>query len=175
MTAPIRIPTTPDVIYTAIVDLLVAAEVFAESCCFLATDNEKAKSVPPSTLYGVVKPGRWRTDQRATAGGGRNMVQVEQDISVVILCKNYLDQGDRATALLTGTNSITAKATQVMDALHCVDLLAPDESGNGLLCEPMRALGGDIEAHPGKTAEETIDFQVKFLWGLPSTYASAVF
>jgi hypothetical protein len=173
MTAPVRNPTTPDVVFATIRQRLIDTETFTPSCVFVVTDREASLNVPPGTIYGIVQPGRFRFDQRQIAGGGRSNVKAEWDVSIVVMANIGLDQGDRAAQWLLNSAGVIVRSSQVLDALLCVDLI--DGDGNGLLTEPMRPSGGDVRAKPGKFGELAVDFTVSFVWNMPTDYTSPVY
>jgi hypothetical protein len=158
-------------VFAAIQQRLIDFGVFTPSTIFVVLDREAALSVSPSTLYGVIEPGRWRNFE--FDGGGRNNVKIEWEFAVVIMAKILLDQGDRAGQWLLNASGTIAKAKQVYDALLGVDLL--DSDGNGLLTRGLTSSGGNVRGRPGKYGELSMDFTASFVWNQPTPYTSPVY
>lgn len=152
---------------------LIAAEVFTASTVFLVTDEDAALNMPPSTIYGMVLPGRFSLDKRTIEGAGRLAVLTTWDLSVIVTADIKLDQGDRASQWLTNSAGTIVRASQVMNALLLFDPV--DENGNGLLSRPIQAAGGGVKAKPGRYGKLNIDFEVQFTWNMPTDYVSAVY
>ena len=127
-------------IVEAVRQRLIDENVFTDSTIFPALNRDQALTFqPPSTTYAAVVPGGFASDPGRAAGGGRDGLEFDWLIYVLVITKVSLDPGGGRSAqtLTHDTLGALVKLFSVIDKLEQYD---PTDSGREILDEPMRLL-----------------------------------
>ena len=151
--------TTPTLVYTSIVDRLIASIPMANpTTCFLSLNPDIRPPMPGRFFYVVsLPPGS--VDLPNFEGGGNEFIELRQIFTVSINSTVMLDKPQTDVEFLTHqTLGILTEWLRVLNALSNHELL--DSSSNEILAEPMRPTEIALEKRTREIGSMQCGFEV---------------
>lgn len=143
-----------DVLLEAVEAKVAAAGVVTRDRVFSseAADQDLIEA-PPADRFVAVRPTSFPISQGIVGGGGRPGTGFDGRILVTAFARHQFDQEFRSGVALKGADGTLAMVKAILGALQLY--LPTDKDGNGLLREPMRLAGFEMNARrmkDGKSA-----------------------
>lgn len=137
------IATWLDVLLEAVETQVSVAAVVSRDLVYSTEATEAdALEAPPADKFVTVTPTIFPANQGMVMGGGRPQTGFDGRVRVSMFARHQSDQEFRSGTAMKGPDGTLALTLAVLNALQLY--LPVDDSGNGLLREPMRLTGFDL-------------------------------